>query len=251
MENKNIILLKHHPIFDLKQDNAFYQNQLGGDDVDYFIDVTSHSARNKDLLTEFPTIAKDLSPFYIGPVVASDGAVANVFEHWYQCSKVYPCHIDNDGNVTDEYFKWRDEWFKKPHAEKNTRHTNKSLGYEPGDCQFSLIYENGVYKRLNYIETRKRLYIPMYAKMVYNSPTYKAIKKLVDEGKKVALVDFDAYNYYNKDYKNGIYKDINCIKDAINNPRFKAGHAFVLKMLLEGDIDVVDGIVVDKSGILN
>ena len=47
-------------------------------------------------MKEHPTFAKDLSPFFIGPVVSSVGAKANIFEIFWQCGKVYPCH-DNYG----------------------------------------------------------------------------------------------------------------------------------------------------------
>ena len=41
------------------------------------------------------------------------------------------------------------------------------------------------------------------------------------------------------------------MKDVCNCPFMAGGHAFVLKMLLQGDIDVVHGEVVDNCGVLD
>ena len=41
------------------------------------------------------------------------------------------------------------------------------------------------------------------------------------------------------------------MKDVCNCPFMAGGHAFVLKMLLQGDIDVVHGEVVDNCGMLD
>ena len=73
MENKNIILLKHH-ILGVKFTNSFYTNQTdNGDLSDYIIiDVTSRVERDKEFMNEHPSFAKDLSPFFIGPVTSSD-----------------------------------------------------------------------------------------------------------------------------------------------------------------------------------
>ena len=46
------------------------------------------------------------------------------------------------------------------------------------------------------------------------------------------------------------YLSINTIKDVINFTGLIAGHGVVLKLLLQGDIEVVDGKVIDHAGIL-
>jgi len=60
---------------------------------------------------------------------------------------------------------------------------------------------------------------------------------------KLALFDYDDYNNYNNDY-NIIFKQVyNCHK--------KAGYAFVLAMILEGGLEVVDGRVIGHIGVLD
>ena len=53
-------------------------------------------------------------------------------------------------------------------------------------------------------------------------------------------MDFDTYNYYNEG---------KTIVDVFNEDR-RAGHGYVMKMLIEGEIEVVDGKVIDHVGVL-
>ena len=99
----------------------------------------------------------------------------------------------------------------------------------------------------------------------------KWMKSLVDQGKKIALLDFDGFNYYNEDamrirFRAYVLKckkekrpilrtekdftDIKDMKSAINFAETPVGHAFVVKALLQGDLSVVDGKVIDPLGML-
>ena len=110
------------------------------------------------------------------------------------------------------------------------------------------------------------MYICEYAKLVVNSDTYKWLKELYEDGKKIALVDFDGFNYYSEAAKEKLYKyyiskckkngvvptkalsdfmGIKNMKDAINCEFTPVGHSFIIKMLLEGDIEVIDNKVID------
>jgi hypothetical protein len=127
------------------------------------------------------------------------------------------------------------------------------------------------YIPLSYVDARKKVYFPEYAKLIYNTESFQYLKSLVDSGKKIALVDFDACNYnepcamqkeytayVNKCKKNKVvptlteddFTGINSLKELINAPFMKVGHGCAIKALLQGDIEVVDGEVVDHAGIL-
>lgn len=253
--------------------NSFYKNQAENLSDYIVIDVTSRVKKNKAFMLAHPGFAKDISPFFVGPVKASDGEVANIFEHFWQCGKVYPCHYINN-QITPEFFEWRKKWYEKTsvsNKKSESRHPNKELGYEPSDCLFNIFYEDGVYKHLDYIEARKKLYAPEYAKLIVNSESFKWLKSLLEQGKKIAIVDFDGFNYYsdsakkqlynsyvnyckknNKEVENQLedYLKIKNMKEVINCSYIKMGHGFVIKMLLQGDIEVKDGEVIDKTGIL-
>ena len=276
MENKNIIMLKHHPM-NVKFTNTFYTNQLDeNDNIENYIviDVTSRIERNKEFMKEHPSFAKDLSPFFIGPVISSDGVKANIFEIFWQAGKVYPCH-DNNGKPNEAYFEWRNKFYSAEKCTKDLmRHTCKDLGYEHKDTKYFAYFDKkkNDWRALNYVESRKLVYVKEYAKLVYDTDSFKWLKSLVSEGYKIALVDFDAYNYYsdrakgkyyefylNKCKRDGIkptrklmdFLNIKNMKDVCNCPFMAGGHAFVLKMLLQGDIDVANGEVIDKSGVLD
>ena len=263
MENKNIIGLRLH-FTRIKYDNTFYKNQCENIGEYRVIDCTS---RNKEF-------AQDLSPFFLGPAVGPDGATAATVEQLFQCGKVYPCH-DNGGKPSDAFFQWRDMMYgKQPYelSKQDLRHPHKQLGYEAGDCLYYPWYdvEKGEYIPLDYVSSRKKVYIPAYARLVSQTPTFQYLKSLVDAGEKIALADFDTYNYYDdgakkKKYESYINKckkdhvtpsatlqdflDIKTIKNVFSCPFIPAGHAFVIKALLQGDLEVIDGEFIDHVGI--
>ena len=273
MENRDILMLRHHPM-NVFFTNPFYTAQTGAELSGYvIIDVTSRAERNKAFMAAHPDFARELSPFYIGPVVAPDGVKANVFEIFWQCGKVYPCH-DDGGRPNAAYFEWRNKFYGEVECTKDLmRHACKDLGYEHKDCRYFAWYdkEKGDYVPLSYVEARKKVYFPEYAKLIRNTGSFRWLKSLVEDGKKLALVDFDGYNYYEtcgleqkyQQYVNKYKKEerepklteldfltVRSMKDVVNCPFMQAGHGFVIKALLQGDIEVVDGKVIDRAGIL-
>ena len=97
------------------------------------------------------------------------------------------------------------------------------------------------------------------------------LKDKVDAGEKLALLDFDAFNIYDDTVKERMYQKyldsckknkitlartlddyllLNTVKDVIDCPFLSVGHGFALKALLQGDIEVVNGDVIDHVGIL-
>lgn len=265
MENKNIIGLRLH-FCKLKYNNSFYTNQCSKLNEYTIIDCTS---RNKEM-------SQDLSPFYLGPVNGPDGATASTVETFFQCGKVYPCH-DDSGHPTKEFFEWRDKMYGKLPGELSKdelRHPQHQLGYEASDCLYFPWYDESQekYIPLDYVSSRKKAYIPNYARLVSKTETFKELKSLVDKGEKIALADFDTYNYYDKNalkkqyesYVNKLKKNhiepsatlndflnIKSMKDVLNCSFIPAGHAFVIKALLQGDLEVTDsGQVIDRGGVL-
>lgn len=271
---QDIILLKHHPM-NLKYTNTWYTSQVADDLKNYVvIDVTSRVLRDKGFMSQHPSFHKDVSPFYIGPVISSDGLTAHVYEHFWQASKVFPCHVDDLGNIKEEYWVWRKEWFDKERVVNKTvsRRPHSLLGYKDSDCLFSVYFNNGTWERLSYVEARKKIYIVEYAKYVVKTNGFKWMQKLYNEGKKLALVDFDGYNFYydyakeklynsyiNKCKKDGVkptktlqdFLNLKTINDVIDCEFTPAGHCFIIKMLLEGDLEVKNNQVIDHIGVLN
>ena len=78
-------------------------------------------------------------------------------------------------------------------------------------------------KKLSYIEARKQIYAPIYAQYVTKTISFKRIKFLYDTQKTLILRDYDAYDHLAMG---------RTLKDVINDPNRKCGHAFILAMIL-------------------
>ena len=267
MENKNIVIVKHHPR-PLKFSNPFYTTQCPDIEDRIIINLTS---RNPD-----HSFARQVSPFFVGPVTGTDGAAAPNLEVFWQCGKVFPNH-EEGGKPTSRFFSYRNQMYSATPGsipKPVMRHPYRQFGFEPEDmvCWPYWNEEKGEYELLSYLEGRKKVYVPEYAKLVANTPAMKYMKRLLDEGKKIALLDFDGFNYYNEEAMKIRYRayrfkcskrkepvlltekdftDVKDMKSAINFADTPVGHAFVVKALLQGDLQVVDGKVVDPLGMLS
>ena len=265
MENKNIVIVKHHPR-PLTLSNSFYTNQCADLEDRIVIDLTS---RNPD-----KNLVRQVSPFFVGPVTGPDGASSDSLEVFWQVGKVFP-HHDSDGQPNSAYFEYRNDMYSKKQGEipkSIMRHPYREFGYEADDMLYWAYWnsEKGEYERLSYLEGRKKVYIPEYAKLVANSEAVKWMKALLDQGKKLALLDFDGFNYYCEEamkirYRAYVLKckkekrpilrtekdftDIRDMKTAVDFADTPVGHAFVVKALLQGDLEVVDGQLVDHLGL--
>ena len=155
--------------------------------------------------------------FFVGENIALYGDfIAKNVENAWQFSKLYKEFANEKGNPTEEYYKWAIEGWNDSYAHRYPM----GKGKKP----LCAIWGN---KKLDYIQSRKLIYIPIYAREVLKTSAYKKLKSLYDSGVKIALVDFDGYNYWDEGYS---------MREVINNPSKKMGHAFVLAMLLEGII---------------
>jgi hypothetical protein len=90
---------------------------------------------------------------------------------------------------------------------------------------------------LNYIEARKKIYAPLYAKYVEQTDAYKKLNDIYlkycageNNGKQkrpMALLDFDGWDYLGQGYQ---------LEQVIDMEKPKMGHAFVLAGLLENNL---------------
>jgi hypothetical protein len=158
---------------------------------------------------------RDLSPFYLGPCELYWGGTAVRMENAWQYSKVYAEHLDVDGNPTKEYFEWAFNGWKNPRAVRYPA----GKGRKPA---FSFWDDN----HYGYIDARKNIYAPLYARAVKKTKGYQKVLELSKSDKNVYLLDFDAYRHE----KLGL-----TLTEVLNKPDKKMGHAFVLMMLLTGD----------------
>lgn len=204
-----------------KKESRYFQ-----DEAFAVIDCTS-KAKDK--------IMTSVSPFYLGPIECYDGLIANRFENVWQYSKVYPNMADENGNPTCSYFGWRDDGFKSDTANRYPIGKGAKPLYS-----YWKIGEN--YYKLGYIQARKLIYIPLYAKAVVKTAGFARLQELVKQGYNLALADYDGYD-------NDAF-NMN-IKQVVENPNKVMGHAFILKMLLDGLISVKNEDVIYSDELKN
>jgi len=180
------------------------------------VDTTSNSG-------EF----RELSPFVLS------APPAKRFENLWQFSKVYADQVyteDNPqlrivkGNPTNEWFWWRKQGFEDYQAHRYP----KGKGAIPLYSIYPQDYDNRITEHLGYIEARKRIYIPEYSKNVVKTKSYARLKTLYESQRELVLLDYDAYDHQAFGMT---------LKDVVNNPDKKCGHAFVLMMMLTGELE--------------
>ena len=166
------------------------------------IDTTSRSR----------TWSKGLSPFFVGPVPLYEGAspqqATNVENAW-QFAKVYPEHVGDDGLPLDEYFGWAASGWRDQRAHRHPM-GKRSPAYSWWDG-----------KRLSYVEARKRIYVPLYAKAVVKTTAFATLLGLYRDHGEVVMWDFDGYEAKKT------------FEELLNDPSRPLGHAFVLAWLLD------------------
>ena len=157
-----------------------------------------------------------LSPFFLGPVPLYENAATiesrNVENGW-QFSKCFAEHVDSEGNPTPAYFEWAKTGWEKKRAERYPM----GKGRKP-------LYSWWAGEKLDYVEARKRIYIPMYAKAVVVTEAFSRLLTICRIGGDIALWDFDGYDHQALGMS---------LKEVADCPTKKMGHAFVLAMLLE------------------
>ena len=170
------------------------------------IDCTSH---NPD-----PFWAKGVSPFHLGPVECYDGKTATCVENAWQFSKFY-----DSFKTANDYVEWRDKGW----SNRVPQRYPMGRGAIP---KFSIWRVNGKLEKLGYIDARKKIYMPIYAKLVTKTEAFKKLCDMRDHGVNIVLSDFDGYNNFTTRPKMSY-------NEVIHNPKRKMGHAFVIAMLLE------------------
>lgn len=159
------------------------------------------------------TWSRGLSPFVLGPC-KMDVGTAKVMENAWQYSKVYSEHTDGHNKPTPAYWRWREAGFANPQAVRYPM----GKGRKPEYC----IWKG---KYLSYIEARKAIYAPIYARAVEKTTAWSHLKEIFDSKEffRMFLLDFDAYDHRKLGWT---------FRKVLNCETKKMGHAFVLAMML-------------------
>jgi hypothetical protein len=190
---------------------------------------------------------KELSPFLLGPIEVIDPVVPNEyypngiypgyvklndgkqkaivkrFENYWQGSKIYNVDMQDD-HISKSFYIRRGKMYELDKGKR--RALPKAKGYPVAG-----MYNGDV---MGYVESRKKIYCPIYAELARKTQAYKDLYKLIVEGQNVLIVGPDGQD---------IPINLETMKDAVNDPNYIFGHELVLCCLMIGarpwlDIDI-------------
>ena len=200
----------------------------------------------------------------IGPYVLKDDE-GRIMENIWQSMKVYPyvpttrstfsrwdntviwshpheIHIDEHGELTPEYWAWRDKLSRNPYP----------VRYPVGrQHRHKCVYAEWEGEKLDYVQSRKRIYFPLYTTLVEKEEIYAELKERLDGGENLLIAEVDgpkeeSMPYYKENYgvddefienRTILVNDEN-MDLMLNDTRHAFGHGYCLAMsLLQMSID--------------
>jgi hypothetical protein len=212
----------------------------------------------------------------LGPYVLKDDH-GRIMENIWQFSKVYrevprslqrysryddriiwdhpkEIHYDEKSDeITSLYLDWRQKGMY------NTYPVRYPVGYKnKNKCLFSLKekcygdpYSVDITEKLNYIEARKQIYVPIYCDIVKKQKKFKSLKRKLSKGRNLLIIEVDgphqeSLQYYKDEYKvdddfienNTILINEENINILLDDERRPFGHGYCLAIaLLDKDIE--------------
>ena len=172
---------------------------------------------------------QDLSPMKLGPVYVDGKLFAKNIEDGWQCSKVWPFHIEQGPYWLKYWEKWSELGRMSNQARRHrnpnrgkTRHINKNVP----------LYSLFKGEKLGYKEARKKMYIPWYEELVVKTDAYKDLLNRHLSGIDLVLLEFDGLDRNNPRQNVDLTEDK--LKELIEDDSRPFGHGLVLAAMLLG-----------------
>jgi hypothetical protein len=173
-------------------------------DID--LDVTSHS---KDPL------GKQFSPFVLGEVQVENGLWAYTLESAWQYSKVFPEHLDAEGNPSDEWFEWRESGL----ANQNPVHFPMGRG-----AKHEYFYVDG--EKFDAVEARDKLFVPWYLDLAKETEAWHWLESEYRAGKRILMRDFRSIDNIDQRLT---------FDDCLNDPHVRLCHGYIIARELQAN----------------
>lgn len=152
-------------------------------------------------------------------------------------------HIDAEGNFTNEFWRW------KLTGENNSQPVRNPVGWKHlKECLFALEKDEPISEtnpKLDYIEARKKIYVPLYINAVRNHPLFLELKERLARGENLLIVEVDgphqeSLSYYQQKY--GVGDDFiqehsmpateHNLAYMLHDPKHPFGHGYCLAWAL-------------------
>jgi hypothetical protein len=165
-------------------------------------------------------IWKELSPMYLGNDVGiptsetEDGSKDGKKLTFLNIESLWQSMKKYENESWEDYYETRVEWSKHKKGKRRKQFGKKANRNIP---EFS--YWKG--KKLSYMEARKSIYCPLYAKYVVKTEAYKRLKSLLNQGYNLCIIGYDG-------------RIIDDLKKEFNDSSKPFGHEIVLVCLLRG-----------------
>lgn len=159
---------------------------------------------------------RDFSPMTESNFVGFGGDIFYNFEAFWQSGKVFD-------EITEE--KTKKFW-------KNVKEAKRRF---PGSKGKKVLYSkwDGKEEKMGYIESRKKVYIPLYHDLTKEKEMTLYWKEEVEKGQDVVIYDFDGPRLDDGSVT-CLEVNIETLQEKVNDHRFPFGHGYVVAALLKG-----------------
>jgi len=160
--------------------------------------------------------------------------------------------LDN-GELTKEYLSWRDKGMNNEYAVRypvTYSHRNKCL-YALKELPDDYIPKEE--EKLDYIQSRKEIYLPLYLELVRKESKYQRLLRYLREGQNLLIIEVDGPHQESLDYYKDKYDVRNDFIEAdsmpvtwenldimLNDDKHPFGHGYCLAWALLEDIEDVE-----------
>ena len=152
-------------------------------------------------------------------------------------------HVDQRGDLTPEYWQWRLTGKNNPEPVRNP------VGWKHlSNCLYALEKDEPISEsnpKLDYIEARKKIYVPIYIEAVAKEQQFHELKRRHQSGENLLIIEVDgphqeALEYYKEKYgvgdsfieKNSVEATEGNLAIFLNDPKYPFGHGYCLAWAL-------------------
>lgn len=152
------------------------------------------------------------------------------FENYWQSMKFYDIEEASADHKKEEDHKKEADHKKRLVWWKNQKEGKRRFPLSKGKLiLYALHHETG--EKLNYIESRKKVYVPEYYNLIKDEKVLNEYKKILNSGKSICIFDIDGPRDENG---NVTYKKVTkeLLFEKLHDEKFPFGHGYIVASIL-------------------